>query len=152
MGSIYGKLYNKFAVKDPRGLAPEGWHLPSDEEWKELEICLGMSTSQADDYYLRGIDQGGKLKSAGTVEDGDGIWNSPNTGATNESGFSAFPGGYRMSNGTYYGNGCEGGWWSLSNIIKDVSFYRYLTCNTEKIGRLYEYNGSGYSIRCVKDK
>ncbi len=73
-----------------QGVCPDGWHLPSDAEWKELEMFLGMSQAEADDTGWRGTDEGGKLKEAGTTH-----WNSPNTGATNESGFTALPGGCR---------------------------------------------------------
>lgn len=68
----YGLLYNWYAVDDSRNLAPEGWHVPTDEEWKELEMYLGMSQSEADDTGYRGTDEGGKLKEVGTTH-----WQSP---------------------------------------------------------------------------
>ena len=77
--ATYGKLYNWYAVNDPRGLAPAGWHVPSDAEWTELINCLG------------GEDvAGGKMKAVSA------LWYSPNTGATNSSGFTGLPGGYRF--------------------------------------------------------
>jgi uncharacterized protein (TIGR02145 family) len=79
-GSTYGRLYNWYAVDDSRNIAPEGWHVATDEDWNELEMFLGS-------------DAGGKLKATGTIEGGDGLWYEPNEGATNESGFSALPGG-----------------------------------------------------------
>jgi uncharacterized protein (TIGR02145 family) len=88
----YGLLYTWYAVDDSRTIAPKGWHVPTDEEWKELEMYLGMSQSEADDTYWRGTDEGGKLKATGTE-----YWNSPNEGANNESGYSALPGGFRHS-------------------------------------------------------
>ncbi|MFC1562338.1 FISUMP domain-containing protein, partial [candidate division KSB1 bacterium] len=95
--AVYGHLYNWYAVDDSRGLAPEGWHVPTDEEWKELEMYLGMSQSEADTSGWRGTDEGDKLKETGTSH-----WGSPNAGATNESGFTALPGGYRsISTGTF---------------------------------------------------
>ncbi|MFA6571391.1 MAG: fibrobacter succinogenes major paralogous domain-containing protein, partial [Bacteroidota bacterium] len=83
-GKIYGKLYNWFAVNDPRGLAPAGWHIPTDTEWTTLTSNLGGESGA-----------GGKMKSKGTLEGDDGLWFRPNTGASNESGFSALPGGWR---------------------------------------------------------
>jgi uncharacterized protein (TIGR02145 family) len=79
-----------------QGVCPEGWHLPSDFEWKELEIHLGMSQADADSRGYRGIDVGGMLK-----EPGISYWESPNTGATNQSGFTAIPGGIRDENGNF---------------------------------------------------
>jgi uncharacterized protein (TIGR02145 family) len=84
-GAIYGKLYNWYAVNDPRGLAPEGWHVSSDEEWKELTNFIGGEELA-----------GGKMKEAGTEH-----WNNPNLGASNESAFSALPGGWRSIDGTF---------------------------------------------------
>jgi len=84
-GRIYGKLYNWHAVNDARGLAPKGWHIPSDNEWTTLT------------NYLGGLEvAGGKMKATGTA-----YWNSPNEGATNESGFSVLPGGYRYFDGSF---------------------------------------------------
>ena len=94
--SIYGLLYNWHAVTDNRKIAPVGWHVPTDDEWKELEMYLGMSQSDADDVGWRGTDEGGKLKETGTAH-----WISPNTGATNESGFTALPSGNRFYDGTF---------------------------------------------------
>jgi uncharacterized protein (TIGR02145 family) len=92
----YGRLYNWYAVADSRYIAPQGWHVATDEEWKQLEMYLGMSQSEANLTGIRGTVEGGKLKEAGTVH-----WQSPNTGATNESGFTALPGGYRFIFGSF---------------------------------------------------
>jgi uncharacterized protein (TIGR02145 family) len=142
MGAIYGKLYNWYAVNDPRGLAPEGWHIPSDAEWKELSNCLGGENVA-----------GGKLKSMGTIEAGDGLWRSPNLGATNESGFSALPGGLREQDGTYDTIGIYGLWWSSKEVEYNSSkawywnlFHYYST--------FLKFDGQkkyGLSVRCVKD-
>jgi uncharacterized protein (TIGR02145 family) len=107
--ATYGLLYNWYTVVDSRNIAPAGWHVPTDEEWKQLEIYLGMSQSDADKPGLRGSDEGGKLKETGTAH-----WHSPNIGATNSSGFSALPGGCRDFNftGAYEGMGELGNWWS----------------------------------------
>jgi uncharacterized protein (TIGR02145 family) len=95
--ATYGRLYNWYSVNDSRNIAPAGWHVPSDADWKQLEMTLGMSQSQADATGIRDTTEGAKMKEAGTTH-----WLTPNTGATNESGFSALPGGYRYFNyGTY---------------------------------------------------
>jgi len=80
--ATYGRLYNWHAVADMGNIAPAGWHVASDAEWKQLEMYLGMSQTESDQTGWRGTDEGGKLKEIGTVH-----WISPNTGATNESGF-----------------------------------------------------------------
>jgi uncharacterized protein (TIGR02145 family) len=95
-GAIYGKLYNWYAVNDARGLAPQGWHIPTSAEWNTLSTFLGGSA-------------GGKMKTTGTS------WTTPNTGATNESGFSALPGGLRSINGGFYNVGVQGSWWGVPN-------------------------------------
>lgn len=114
-GPIYGKLYNWYAVNDPRGLAPSGWHIPTNDEWKALSIALGMSPATADLYgepdYYYGTDEGNKLKEAGRS-----TWLNNHTGASNISGFTALPGGCRgtlvdIGPGFYYLNyfAC---WWA----------------------------------------
>jgi len=79
-----------------QGACPSGWHLPSDAEWKELEIYLGMSQKEADTIKARGTDEGDKLKEAGNIH-----WIDLNTGATNSSGFTALPSGYRYVGGKF---------------------------------------------------
>lgn len=135
--SRYGKLYNGYAVTDSRNIAPSGWHVPTDEEWTRLTTYLG-SESVA----------GGKLKETGT-----GNWLDHNTGATNESGFSALPGGDRGWGGSFTYLGYMGNWWCSS---VDSDNYTYIWC------RRLEYDLSsvirgvlnkeeGLSVRCVKD-
>ena len=148
----YGRLYNWYAVNDSRGIAPEGWHVPSDEEWKQLEMHLGMSQSEADDTGWRGTDEGGKLKATGTIAEGDGLWYSPNTGATNESGFSALPGGYRESDyGTFDGLSIYAVFWASTEYSSLGAWTRYLSCNYAQGYRDYSGQGNGFSVRCVKD-
>lgn len=100
-GFTYGALYTWAAtvrgleVSDLnpsgiQGVCPDGWHVPSDNEWKQLEMYLGMDISEANDEGWRGEDEGGALKQKST-----GYWKCPNTGATNTTGFNALPGGYR---------------------------------------------------------
>lgn len=139
-GAAYGKLYNWYAVNDPRGLAPEGWHIPSDAEWETLSDYLGGASVA-----------GGKMKSTGTIESGTGLWYAPNTDATNSSGFTGLPGGYRGSNGTFFNVGYYGYWWSSTELSSSFAWKR----------RLYYYYGyfykdssnkqDGYSVRCLRD-
>ncbi|MCK4297616.1 MAG: fibrobacter succinogenes major paralogous domain-containing protein [Candidatus Marinimicrobia bacterium] len=130
-----------------RQITPEGWHVPSDEEWKELEMYLGMSQSEADAAGWRGMGEGGKLKETGTIH-----WNSPNTGATNESGFSAAaPGGYRHSTGYYYDMGSYAAFWSSTQGTSYYAWYRGLYYYGSGIYRGLDYKQYGFSVRCVID-
>jgi len=145
---IYGKLYNWYAVEDPRNLCPTGWHVPSDEEWKELEMFLGMSQAEADKEDHRGTNEGDKLKEAGTTH-----WDSPNTGATNESGFTALPGGWCY---VWWGFGFDGidnsgNWWS-STQTEDWGIYKYIMFYNEiLVYREVTWWDEGLSVRCIKD-
>jgi uncharacterized protein (TIGR02145 family) len=145
---IYGYLYNGFAIENNRNIAPTGWHVPTDEEWKELEMNLGMSRSEADESDYRGTDEGGKLKETGTS-----YWNSPNAGATNESRFSALPGGYRYNNeGVFGGLNLNTGFWS-STESEDSTYlaYRYLAYDHSDIYRSFRYKTFWFSVRLTKD-
>jgi len=150
--AVYGCLYNWYAVVDSCGLAPAGWHVSTDEEWKQLEMNLGMSRSEADgmDRY-RGSDEGGKLKETGTIESGSGLWNSPNEGAVNSSGFSALPGGYRYFYGWFYYMGRSACFWSITTPWPLHDRVRVLNCNTSAVDRTHGNKPSGFSVRCVKD-
>jgi len=134
-GKIYGKLYNWHAVNDIRGLAPEGWHIPTDDELTTLINYLGGENVA-----------GGKLKEIGTTH-----WQSPNTGATNESGFSALPGGYRYFNGSFYYIGYYGNWWSSSELSAADAWYRFLFYYYSNVFRYYYSKEYGFSVRCVKN-
>ena len=147
----YGLLYNWYAVNDSRTIAPEGWHVPTDEEWKQLEMALGMSRSEADDTGYRGADEGGKMKATGTRNAGTGLWLAPNTGATNESCFSSLPGGYRSYYGTYYYMGASAYFWSSTESGSDYAWYRYMYYNYSDVRRRNDYEESGFSVRCVRD-
>ncbi len=136
-GTTYGKLYNWYTVSDPRGIAPEGWRIPSDADWTDLEIYLGGVFSGG----------GGKLKEAGTAH-----WSSPNDGATNESGFTALPGGYRSYYSPFYYIYEDGYWWTCTEYDEKTSWYRNLYYSGDGITRGYAENkGAGYSIRCIKE-
>jgi uncharacterized protein (TIGR02145 family) len=141
----YGALYNWYAVYTGK-LSPTGWHVPTDDDWKQLEIYLGMSQEQADEVWLRGTVEGGKLKDIGTEH-----WNDPNIGATNETGFSALGGGYRISSGTFVDMKNTGHWWSSTVFDPSNAWYRYIRADNSTIGRLGNSNHLGFSVRCVKD-
>jgi len=129
-----------------QGVCPTGWHLPSDSEWKQLEMFLGMSSVEANRDDWRGTDEGGKMKHKGTL-----YWESPNTGASNESGFSAIPGGWRDGAGYFKNLGTATRFWSSSKR-GDYAWIRQLDYNSSKIYRdtkgLYE----AHSVRCIKDE
>jgi len=144
--ATYGRLYNWYAVDDSRSIAPVGWHVPSDDEWKELEMYLGMSQSDADASGWRGTDEGGKMKETGTTH-----WNSPNTGATNSSGFSALPGGWRYHTGDFDCMGLNDRWWSVSEYSSMYAWFRVLTYSSSQVYRGFYDKQFGYSSRCVRD-
>jgi len=143
----YGLLYNWYTVNDSRNIAPAGWHVPTDEEWKQLEMFLGMSQTDADNFGWRGTDEGGKLKEEGTTH-----WIDPNTGATNESGFSALPGGRRNhDNGFCVNIAYTTHFWS-STTVSDISVWcRILRNSYSGVYRNDYHKRSGYSVRCVMD-
>ena len=146
--AFYGLLYNWFAIADIRKIAPEGWHVPRDAEWKELEKYLGMGQSDADALGWRGTNEGGKLKERGTLH-----WLSPNTGATNTTGFTGLPGGYRYGGtGEFLDLGGLGGaWWSTSAYGASSAWFRSLSYHFVQVYRLYSNWKSGLSVRCVRD-
>jgi uncharacterized protein (TIGR02145 family) len=141
--NTYGVLYTWQAAKD---VCPDGWHLPNDDEWKELEMYFGMSQSEADDQGWRGTDEGGKLKETGTTH-----WLNPNTGATNESDFSALPGG-QVNGREFNFIGQFGRWWSSTQYSTAYAWTRRLIYDRSTV---YRTNGlgweSGLSVRCIKD-
>jgi uncharacterized protein (TIGR02145 family) len=139
----YGVLYNWPAAMQA---CPTGWHLPSDDEWKELEMFLGMSQEQADEWGWRGTDEGGKLKETGITH-----WNNPNYEATNESGFTALPGGCRSYDGYFYNLGNYGYWWSATEYDSNHAWLRLLYYNNSSVYSNYSLKDSGYSVRCVRD-
>jgi len=139
-GIQYGRLYTWDAAK----LAvPAGWHLPTDAEWKILEMSLGMNQSDADLTGLRGINQGDKLKSmSGWPENENG---------TNEVGFTALPGGFRSNPGIFLNLSGGGFWWCDSENDNSQAWFRIIVTADSKVGRGLGFKGEGYSVRCVKN-
>jgi uncharacterized protein (TIGR02145 family) len=138
--TTYGKLYNFYAVADSRNLCPVGWHVPSDAEWTTLENFLGGQTIA-----------GGKMKSTGTKQAGTGLWQAPNTEATNSSGFSGLPGGYRYYNGSYYTIGFGGYWWSSTEYSTALAWGRLLGSESGYSDRFNYNRHDGRSVRCLRD-
>jgi uncharacterized protein (TIGR02145 family) len=132
---VYGRLYNWYAVTDSRNVCPTGWHAPSDAEWTTLTNYLGGEGTC-----------GSKLKEAGTAH-----WYYPNAFATNESGFSALPGGYRYSIGLYYYIFSNGGWWTTTQNSATVAWYRYMYYNYSSVDRTFNSKANGYAVRCIKN-
>jgi uncharacterized protein (TIGR02145 family) len=109
-----------------------------------LESSLGMSVADQETEGYRGTNEGGALKATTN-------WISPNTGATNSSGFTALPGGFRYYYGTYDGIGYSGLWWSSTEYNSNLAWDRVLYYNYSVVHR-YNYNKqAGFSVRCVRD-
>jgi uncharacterized protein (TIGR02145 family) len=139
-GSVYGALYNWFSV-ETGNLCPTGWHVPTDAEWTILTDFLGGDSVA-----------GGKLKSTGTIEAASGLWHKPNTGATNSSGFTALPGGYRGDyNGNFSDVGSYGNWWSSTAYSTTHAWYRVLYYYDSDVYRSNDGKKDGFSVRCVRD-
>ena len=150
--SIYGKLYNHFSVIDNRGLCPTGWHVPTDGEWNVMVKYLDPYADTGTIGW-QNTTAGGALKST-TTQPTSGGWNSPNSGATNSSGFSAGPGGLRASHdGSFYFLGIYGVWWTSSNTwpYSNYAWARYLYHGPESIYRGYDGHPSAFSVRCLKN-
>jgi uncharacterized protein (TIGR02145 family) len=136
----YGGLYNWYTVADNRNVCPSGWHIPTDAEWTVLTNYLGGA-----------VVAGGKLKSTRTTPDISPRWDLPNTGATNQSGFSGFPGGYREYDGAFNNNGQEGAWWGSTQGSSIGAYGRVLNFDNENTDRGNYFMKDGFSVRCLKD-
>jgi uncharacterized protein (TIGR02145 family) len=154
-----GYLYNWYATIDPNGLAPEGWHVPTDDDWKQLELFIGMEPTQADTILSRGTNEGKKLKASyGWYTLIDGIYWKGN--GSDDFGFSAFPCGVRYVlftinhlSSVYVGLHNVTGFWTSTS--RD-NYYRYawrrsFDKSSDLICRDYIEEYQGCSIRCIKD-
>ncbi len=132
--SVYGRMYNWYAVTDSRNVCPSGWHVPSDEEWVVLENFLGGPSVA-----------GGKMKLNDTT-----IWRFPNTGASNISGFSAVPGGRQYHSAFFFLHEyCQ--YWSVTVNFEEYCWSRYLSYCMQELSRFHYKKYYGLSVRCVKD-
>ena len=138
-GSVetFGYLYDWETAKN---VCPEGWHLPGDDEWTELTGYTGGTN-----------DAGGKLKAGGTIEAGTGLWHEPNTGATNQYGFTALPGGRRDLDGQFNYIDSYGYWWTATENNTNTAFSRSMFFNYGGVLRNPENKEFGFSVRCLKN-
>ena len=135
--NTYGRLYNWYVVSpsNPKNVCPTGWHVPTDGQWTTLST------------YLGGLSiAGGKLKETTTTH-----WLSPNTSATNETGFTALPGGYRDLSGSFGLLGNTGFWWSNTISGTTYAWYRYLYYNGGNMGSGDDDQKTGFYVRCLHD-
>jgi uncharacterized protein (TIGR02145 family) len=143
--SIFGYLYNFSTVENSLNIAPEGWHVPTDEDWKTLEEEIGMSSEETQSLGWRGGNEAEKLTSLYSA----GWPASATLFGTNEFGFNAKPAGCRVFNGETNG-GAMAFWWTASTSGNE-GWYRYIDANQTRIFRQHTYKGYGMSIRCVKN-
>lgn len=134
--ATYGKLYNWFAANDPRGLCPEGWRLPHDNDFATLTEYL-----DPDDEFA-----GGRMKETGTDH-----WLAPNEGANNSSGFTGLPGGMRFREGQFDHLGTRGLFWTSRGDGDFEGYFLTLTYETPVAHRTHIYKQNGFSCRCVKE-
>jgi len=135
LAAVNGRLYNSYAATDSRSIAPTGWHVPTDTEWQTLIDYLGGAAVA-----------GGKMKEAGAFR-----WAPPNTGATDESGFCARPGGARGHPGYFGDIGRTAHFWSSTETGSEGLYSRWLSCDDSSAHRGGGFAISGFSVRCVKD-
>ena len=142
----YGRLYNWYAGADARGLCPSGWHVPSDDNFKELETHLGMPADELDLQGYRGADEniGGQMKEAGTAH-----WSSPNTGATNSSGLTVVPGSYRNCCSGIYGSLTFSSSLWTSSSESGAGLRRQFSRDYASINRQTRNLGHGFAVRCM---
>ena len=133
--TIYGKLYNWYAVNDSRKICPTGWHMPCDAEWTTLTTNLGGESVAGD-----------KLKEAGLTH-----WQSPNTSADNSSGFTALPGGCRIDYGSFNYIESFGFWWSSTEYNATNAWRRRMNYSNGEVSRSNDAKAHGFSVRCISD-
>jgi uncharacterized protein (TIGR02145 family) len=134
-GSVYGSLYNWYAVSDPNNLCPAGWSVPTDADWMVLiNYCGGLNAA------------GGILKETQTLH-----WNSPNTGATNQYNFSALPAGLRHVTGPFQYLGDYGWWWSTTESSSTFAWVVRMSYNDGAVLHLTGEKTGGFSVRCVQN-
>jgi uncharacterized protein (TIGR02145 family) len=154
--SAYGALYNWYAVDDKRGICPAGWHVPTGEDWTNLTIYLGDEVSRSFGRLLS--NTGGKLKTPDTADDSHPGWYFPNYGATNETGFSAIPGGSRYGYGGFGDLGYHGAWWSATyepvtswTESRVISRFWIIYYNYDKLFNGTSNKRNQFSVRCLRN-
>jgi uncharacterized protein (TIGR02145 family) len=148
----YGLLYNWYSISDSRKIAPKGWHIPSDEEWKALEMYLGMSANEVEKTSWRGSHEGEKLKTLKIGATVEGAWTKyGDIWPTDESCFNALAGGCCMFDGKWsdpLDTKSTGFWWSKTTKGNEA-WYRYLDYKNANVFRYYGPKTYGFSVRCV---
>ncbi len=146
MSDVFGRLYNWEALNSEKGLCPAGWHIPSDDEWKTLEMHLGLSQQEVDKTGERGTDQGAQLKQPGFE-----FWTNNEFGnrGENKLRFTALPAGFRDKNGDFKGYSATTGWWSSSAFNASNAWHR--SVSIFKLHRSDVSKRNAYSVRCIKD-
>jgi uncharacterized protein (TIGR02145 family) len=160
-GAVYGKLYNWYAaagiydavsLANPalrKNLAPTGWHIPTDGEWSSLINCFDPNADGGNTFPNI---SGGKMKATGTIQAGTGLWQEPNTDATNSSGLTGLPAGFRSGDGGSFNViSTNGYWWSSSKLNTTIAWGRslnYINGDANLSGTNKDY---GFSVRCMRD-
>jgi uncharacterized protein (TIGR02145 family) len=149
----YGGLYQwnemmqYITVESSQGICPIGWHIPSDDDWKTLEMQLGMSSSDADNTGWRGTDEGSKIAGNEPLWTNGVLDQNANFGT---SGFDALPAGYRYTDGLFYEQSNSSGLWT-SNEGGSGAWRRFLNSDRSRVHRYNSYNVYGFSVRCIRD-
>jgi uncharacterized protein (TIGR02145 family) len=138
-GKRYGKLYNWFAINDKMGLAPEGWHIPTDEEWTILADILGENIAG---YKMKSDVWGEFVDEDGKIQNGNG---------NNLAGFNALPGGFRVNTGSFVGIRSSAFFWNATELDFYFAWERQLNYNIDYVYRLNDLKSGGASVRCIRD-
>jgi uncharacterized protein (TIGR02145 family) len=145
--ATYGYLYNWYAATEARKICPNGWHVPTDEEWTSLiQFIVPTETISATVIGSQSPTAGGKLKSTSTA-----MWPAPGFPGSDNYGFSAFPGGYRNDDGSFFVFGNLAFFWSATENATNSSLLRYLNRFNSEVYRLNSYKSVGASVRCLRD-
>jgi len=156
---IYGALYTWAAAmkgapssdlnpSGVQGVCPDGWHVPSDSEWKALEMFLGMTEAATDSVGLRGSNQGSKLASSASFWKDGYLESNAEFGS---SGFHAQPGGGRRYDGTFGHKGDNANYWTATEYSNIRAWGRHIYSSYSSVHRYMNVKSDGFSVRCVKD-
>ncbi len=148
----HGRIYNWYAANDQPPICPQGWHVPSDGEWVQMEIELGVPATEAYTEGPRGTAHqvGGKMKTTGTIEAGTGLWLAPNYGATNASGFSAISSRSRSYTG-FTGLGGIDTWWNKTAWNAEQGMQHTVRYDVMAVYRSRYNVRNGFCIRCIRN-
>ena len=142
-----GALYNWKVIDNQNKIAPKGWHIPTDDEWKELEKTIGMETAELEKTAWRGTNEADKILAKYKAPAESELY----AFGTNESGFNALFAGCRLFSGGINQEKNTAFWWTSTPSNGNEAWYRYIDAKQKKIFRQHTYTSYGFSIRCVKD-